>query len=193
MQIPNIYCLNRFKTLLCHKKKYTFFSGKPIFLYAFLTGSLLFGIFLKSGAQNMPFPPPRNIVVYQAQGLNFGEFYPASGGTVVVTPSGGCSTTGGVIHSGGNCYPACLIVELLPGRMVHINYSATATLTRVGGGGSMTMVIGPTDKSEDQFVTNASHPFHTWVYIGGTLQVGSPSSNPAGDYSGSFEVTFIQE
>jgi hypothetical protein len=195
MHIVNTSYRNFNETPPYISKESAILSSKKIYLSVLFTGLLflLSGAFFKSHAQTMPFPPPRDIMVYQAQGLNFGEFYPASGGEIEVSPSGNCTASGGVVHSGGNCYPACLIVELLPGRLVHINYSSTATLSRIGGGGSMTMEIGPTDKPGDQFVTNAGHPFHTWVYIGGTLQVGPPSANPAGDYSGSFEVTFIQE
>jgi hypothetical protein len=97
------------------------------------------------------------------------------------------------VLAGGLGQPAIFIVELLPGRLVNIMISPqTTTLTRIAGGETMTMTIGPTDKGTS-FVTSAGHPFRTPVQIGGTLHVGNIASNPAGEYTGTFNVTFIQE
>ncbi|TWV93657.1 DUF4402 domain-containing protein [Chitinophaga pinensis] len=43
------------------------------------------------------------------------------------------------------------------------------------------------------FIATATSPARTIVRIGGTLTVGPPPANPAGNYSGVFQVTFIQE
>jgi hypothetical protein len=144
-------------------------------------------------AQTTPFPPPRQIQVYNAQGLGFGSFYTGgTGGTVVVSPAGVRTSTGSVVLVGGMPQAAMFIVELLPGRLVNIMLGPSATLTRMGGGGSMTMTIGPTDKGAS-FVTSGGQPFRNPVMVGGTLFVGNTASNPAGSYEGSFSVTFIQE
>jgi len=144
-------------------------------------------------AQTTPFPPPKEIQVTAEQDLSFGRFYTGTtGGTVVVSASGVRSTTGSVVLAGGVSHAAVFVVNLLPGRLVSIQLGPTITLYRTGGGGSMTMAVGPTDKGL-QFVTTGGNPFRNPVMIGGTLYVGSPSSNPAGDYSGGFTVTFIQE
>ncbi|WP_409994888.1 DUF4402 domain-containing protein [Chitinophaga pinensis] len=42
-------------------------------------------------------------------------------------------------------------------------------------------------------MATATSPARTIVRIGGTLTVGPPPANPAGNYSGVFQVTFIQE
>lgn len=140
-----------------------------------------------------PFPPPRELRVYTAQGISFGNFFPgATGGSVIVDQTGVRTTTGSVVLAGGMYQPAIFIIELLPGRQVHIGLSGASTLTRVGGGGTLTMSIGPTSRGTS-FVTNAGHPFRNPVQVGGTLYVGNISMNPSGSYEGTFDVTFIQE
>jgi len=93
---------------------------------------------------------------------------------------------------GGMPQAAMFIVELLPGRLVSIMTGPDVILYRVGGGGSLTMSVGPTDKGAN-FVTTSGHPFRNPVMVGGTLHVGNNASNPPGSYEGSFNVTFIQE
>lgn len=145
------------------------------------------------GGGGTPFPPPKVIKVYNIQGLAFGNFYTgSSGGTVVVNPNGTRSVTGSVMAMGGTFHQALFIIELLPGRLVQIMMDPTVTLYRNGGGGSMSMTLGPASKP-NPFVTSAGHPFHNQVAVGGTLYVGNHVSNPIGGYSGSFAITFIQE
>ncbi|MBE0661523.1 MAG: DUF4402 domain-containing protein [Bacteroidales bacterium] len=163
---------------------------RMLFFVFFLT----IGVFNNVFAQGSPFPPPREIRVFATQELGFGGFYTGSaGGNVIISPTGSRSATGTVVLAGGLGQPAIFIIELLPGRLVNIMISPQTTfLTRIAGGETMTMTIGPTDKGTS-FVTSAGHPFRTPVQIGGTLHVGSIISNPAGEYTGNFNVTFIQE
>jgi hypothetical protein len=143
--------------------------------------------------QQTPFPPPNQLQVYGIQELNFGSFSTgASGGTVVISPEGFRSSTGSVILMGGNFNQAIFEVKLIPGRLVQIILGPQIQLTRVGGGGSMNMQVGPTDRGTS-FVTTGGHPFINRVNVGGTLNVGSTAANPAGSYEGQFSVTFIQE
>lgn len=165
-----------------------FTSGWKLFLMI-LAGLFSGGLY----AQNTPFPPPREIRIYAAQDLNFGSFYPGvTGGTVAISPSGLRTPTGTVVLAGGAPQPAIFIVELLPGRLVSIMAGPQVTLNRIGGGGSMTMTTGPTDKGTS-FVTSSGHPFFNPVQVGATLNIGNISQNPAGSYVGSFSITFIQE
>ncbi|HHN47547.1 MAG TPA: DUF4402 domain-containing protein [Bacteroidales bacterium] len=142
-----------------------------------------------------PFPPPNQLQVFNQQGLGFGSFYVgASGGTVVISPGGSRSTTGTVMGLASDPgMPAIFNVRLIPGRLVHISFSASATLTRAGGSETMTITGFTSDKPGNNFVTSGGHPFINPVQVGGTLNVGSISANPAGNYQGFFEVTFIQE
>jgi len=144
-------------------------------------------------AQNTPFPPPNQMQVFSMQELNFGSFSTgASGGTVVVSPEGFRSSTGSVILMGGAFNQAIFEIKLIPGRLVQIIMGPQIQLTRVGGGGSMNMQVGPSDKGSS-FVTSGGHPFFNPVKVGGTLYVGNSLANPAGSYEGQFSVTFIQE
>jgi len=144
-------------------------------------------------AQNTPFPPPNQMQVFSMQELNFGSFSTgASGGTVVVSPEGFRTSTGSVILMGGNFNQAIFEIKLIPGRLVQIIMGPQVQLTRIGGGGSMNMQVGPSDKGTS-FVTSGGHPFFNPVKVGGTLYVGNSLANPAGSYEGQFSVTFIQE
>ncbi|MFA7489520.1 MAG: DUF4402 domain-containing protein [Mariniphaga sp.] len=142
-----------------------------------------------------PMPPPNRLQVYATQELSFGSFSTgSSGGTVIISPTGNRSVTGTVIEfmlSVGNS--AIFEVRLIQGRMVHILLPTQATLTRVGSGEIMTITDFTTDKPGNGFVTTAAHPFFNTVTVGATLHVGNISSNPPGNYSGTFPVTFIQE
>ncbi|MBN2634993.1 MAG: DUF4402 domain-containing protein [Prolixibacteraceae bacterium] len=142
-----------------------------------------------------PFPPPNRLHVVAAQELGFGSFYTGqSGGTVIISPEGYRSTTGtvtGLALSTGS--PAVFDVRLVPGRVVHISFPSSATLTRSGSGETMLISSFTSDKQNNYFVTTSGNPFINPVKVGATLHVGSISANPAGDYVGNFTVTFIQE
>ncbi|MGE5393338.1 MAG: DUF4402 domain-containing protein, partial [Candidatus Saccharibacteria bacterium] len=56
-------------------------------------------------------------------------------------------------------------------------------------GGTLTLKIGDSS-TRSPFITRSQY---TDVFIGGTLIVGPLTANPAGAYSGTFQVTFIQE
>ena len=140
--------------------------------------------------------PPRPIVVYinPAQGLNFGVFtHGPSGGTVIVYPNGTRSTTGDIIQlsSGIPFSPAIFEVVDNIGTLVSIINGPDIQLTG-SNGGSMTLQLGATSTGSP-FITTVPPPGRNEVRIGGTLVVGNPLSNPGGDYSGSFMVTFFQE
>jgi hypothetical protein len=158
-------------------------------------------VFLNTGAVNLasgqgaPFPPPNQLQAFNIQGLSFGSFYVGStGGTVVISPTGVRTTTGTVLGlMADHGMPAIFNVQLLPGRMVHIQFGGTATLARMGGSETITISYFTSDKSGDSFVTSSGHPFINPVLVGATLNVGTTSANPAGDYHGVFSVTFLQE
>ncbi len=144
-------------------------------------------------AQNAPFPPPNQMQIFGVQGLSFGDFTTgSSGGSVIISPEGFRTSTGTVLLMGGNFNQAIFEIKLIPGRLVQVVLGPQIELMRMGGGGSMTMQVGPADKGPS-FVTNAPHPFFNTVNVGGTLNVGTSASNPPGNYEGQFNVTFIQE
>jgi hypothetical protein len=56
----------------------------------------------------------------------------------------------------------------------------------------MILHIGASDPASP-FVLLTSPPSFTLMNVGATLSVGNPASNPPGNYSGTFDITFIQE
>lgn len=136
-------------------------------------------------------PKPIIVTVSTAQHLQFGSFIQTGDyGTVTVDYTGTRSSSGSVllpnIHS--IVSPALFIVESHPGTLITILNGHAVQL--IGNhGGKMTLTLGEAS-TRSPFVTK-NH--FTDVFIGGTLTVGPLSENPAGSYSGTFTVTFIQE
>lgn len=167
-------------------KRYVVYAMLAILLLAFNTGT--------ASAQE---DPPRPITITAtAQSLGFGTFYHyASGGSVIISPAGSRSKTGDVVLFGGSFSAALFEVRGNPGTVVSLLTVPDATLTR-GGGGSMTLKINfLTDSNPSSpFVLTQAYPNPTTLSIGGTLLVsGNPMTNPAGSYSGTFNITLNQE
>lgn len=140
-------------------------------------------------------PPPRPIRINAtAQTLSFGAFYQgASGGTVIINPSGSRSATGDIVLLGlGYIYSAAMFeVRAFPGTVISILNGPPSVLTGTPSG-TMTMQIG-SSLPASPFVR--TQPYNIWVplYIGGTLTVGSPAANPPGSYNGTFQITLVRE
>ena len=150
-------------------------------------------LYLNAAAQEHP-PRPISIYVNPAQGLIFGAFFQGvSGGTVIIYPDGSRSVTGDLIQAnlGVPFSPAIFEVDANPGTLVSILNGPDVTLTG-SNGGSLRLHIGSASTGAT-FITTAIPPSRTEVRIGGTLTAGSSLANPAGIYSGSFSITFIQE
>jgi len=85
--------------------------------------------------------------------------------------------------------PALFEITAIPGTLITISNGPTATLTS-SSSGTLSLTIGASSKGSPFITTGVT----TLVYIGGTLVVKDLiSSNPAGLYSGTFDVTFIQQ
>lgn len=140
-------------------------------------------------------PPVPLVITPTAQGLGFGAFtYAVTSGTVTITPASGRSSTGDLIllNLGYSFSAALYEVVGNNGAVVSILNGADATLNRSGGGGTMTLHIGDSNPTSP-FVLTVPYPTPTMLYIGGTLTVGSSATNPPGDYSGTFDITYVQE
>jgi len=154
---------------------------------------LLISVTLNVNCQELP-PRPMTVTVHLSQNLIFGAFYQgSSGGSVIISASGSRSSTGDVVllNMGDSFSPVVYDVVANPGTLVTINNGANVTLTG-SNGGSMTLVIGSSDPVSP-FIVPTTPPSATQLRIGGTLIVGNPLSNPPGIYSGTFNVTFIQQ
>ena len=140
-------------------------------------------------------PPPRPIqITVTAQTLSFGAFaHGASGGTVTISSGGVRSATGDVILLGLGFPFSTTLYEIVgnPGTVVSILNGADVSLAG-SNGGSITLSIGASDPVSP-FVTTANYPTPNYLNIGGTITIGNTIANPPGTYSGTYDITFIQE
>jgi hypothetical protein len=139
-------------------------------------------------------PPPRPLEVTVTQNLVFGAFAQgAAGGTITVNSAGVRSFTGDIIllNLGYFFYAATYRITGNAGTVVSILNGPDVSLPG-SNGGSMTLHIG-TSSPASPFVLTTSPPAFTLMNVGATLTVGTPASNPPGNYSGTFDITFIQE
>ena len=156
-----------------------------------ITIIFLFFIFQETIAQE---PPPRPITVTVTQNLGFGAFATgATGGTVIITSGGARSATGSVILLNLGYSFTAAIYKIIgnPGTMVSI-VNGSDVLLPGSNGGSVTLHIGNSNPVSP-FIITTIPPAFTLLNIGGTLTVGNSASNPPGNYSGTFYITFIQE
>lgn len=138
--------------------------------------------------------PPRPMGASFIRNLNFGAFSTGlSGGTIILDPSGSRTSMGDILllDYGYLYFPALFELEGNPGTVIHFLAGPPAVLAG-DHGGSLTMEVGNTEPSTPfilPLVTNGVLE----IAVGGTLSVGGPLANPAGEYSGQFYVMFIQE
>lgn len=150
-------------------------------------------------AQSAPDFPQRVATVRSTQALNFGDLTilsGSSGGTVSVDFNGVRSTTGSVVllNIGNPVQQAIFEVKICPGRMMNVTFPTTTVLTG-SNGGSMLLHLGPTSigGSGSTFISNKGCDDVHLIRVGGTLDMGAIGTNPAGLYSGTFSLTFVQQ
>lgn len=140
-------------------------------------------------------PPPRPIRINATpQILSFGAFYHgASGGTVIIDPSGSRSATGDVIPLGlGYSFsPAMFEVHAHRGTVISILNGPPVSLNG-SNGGSIQLATGSTIPGPT-FVSTVNFSVPIPLYVGGTITVGSPVANPPGTYNGTFNITLVRE
>ncbi len=142
-------------------------------------------------------PPPRPVVitVNHSQPLAFGAFTPgAAGGSVTVSPDGSSRTSTGTVitlNLGMLYTPAMFYVRANPGTVISLLTGSLSTLTG-SNGGSLSLQLDDTFPASP-LVTMVPYQQQTTVLVGGTLFVGNIGSNPAGNYGGTIDVTFVQE
>jgi hypothetical protein len=162
------------------------------FVVTLLTAILL--ILLSQVATSQE-PPPRPIkVTVTAQSLSFGAFTLGSfGGTVTISSTGTRSSTGDVILLGLGYPFSTALYEIVgnPGTVISLIFNNPVTLTGIPGG-TLTLNINSSNPASP-FVTTVPYPTPTLLNVGGTLTVGNLLANPPGSYSGTFDVTFVQE
>jgi hypothetical protein len=156
-----------------------------------ITIIFLFFIFQETIAQE---PPPRPISVTVTQNLGFGAFtLGAMGGTVTISSAGARSATGDIIllNLGYSFSTVTYRLVANPGTMVSLLNGPDVSLPG-SNGGSLLLHIGSSNPASP-FIMTTIPPAYTVLNIGGTLTVGNSASNPPGNFSGTFYITFIQE
>jgi hypothetical protein len=139
-------------------------------------------------------PPPRPVQVTVLQNLGFGAFaHGLFGGSVIVNTGGARSYTGDIVllNLGFSFSAAIFKLVANPGTLISILNGPDAQLIG-SNGGFMILHIGDSFPLSP-FVINSVPPDFTEMNIGGTLTVGNTAANPPGNYSGTFDITFIQE
>jgi hypothetical protein len=139
-------------------------------------------------------PPPRPIEVTVDHNLGFGAFSQgAAGGSITITSAGNRSASGDVVLLNLGYIFSAASYKLIanPGTVVSILNGSDIPLSG-SLGGSMILHIGDSDPVSP-FVIITTPPDFTIMNVGGTLTVGNPGSNPAGNYIGTFDITFNQE
>jgi hypothetical protein len=153
------------------------------------------------------------------QNLNLGSFYlVGTGGTITFTPTSNTTGTrtpsaGVSLYGNSSFLPLVLTWRAPAGGGSKTIYgisqstnttlpivqleSSSITLTRTGGGGSMTFVFGTpiingTTRSFGTGISVGNNSNNTFVY-GGVLTVGSIINNPEGNYSANFSVSLIYQ
>lgn len=131
----------------------------------------------------------QSIRVSTIQDLDFGYFYPVgAGGSITVSNSGTRTNSSGVV-----VFPAPsaseAIFQLYTNRKVYfvdVYLSVSSvTLRRIGGTGSMSLSL---NAPYPDYYSSISRYKTIYVHIGGTLYVRSLSYNPAGSYTGTFDL-----
>lgn len=147
-------------------------------------------LYIPANAQEKP-PKPIIVTVSTLQHLSFGTFIQSgSNGTITVTHQGMRTATGSVIlpNMSSTVTAALFEVEALPGTLITIINGPDSQLS--GSKGGLLILKLEQSNTGSPFITTSDR---TDVFIGGTLTVGSLLANPAGAYSGTFTVTFIQQ
>jgi hypothetical protein len=120
-------------------------------------------------------------------GLDFGRFVAASGGTVIVSPTGGRSWTGGVILlNSPTASPATFTAS--KGGNGSTNKAIVITLP---ADGSTRLTSGSNSMAVDAFISSPA-TLTVLTTTGTTLSVGATltvaANQPPGSYSGSFSL-----
>ncbi|MFO7574373.1 MAG: DUF4402 domain-containing protein [Bacteroidales bacterium] len=149
-------------------------------------------LFLSTAEANSQEPPPQPVTVSTVQNLAFGVFYQGlSGGTVTIDAYGTRISGGSVVLLATGVYSVAIFDVYANSGTVISFLKPLSTLTD-GSGNTMNIQIDDTNPSTP-FVTTNPYSIATPVSMGGILTVGSPASNPPGNYSGTFDIIFIQE
>jgi hypothetical protein len=112
---------------------------------------------------------------------------------VTILPASSRSATGDVVLLGlGFPFSSALFeVHANRGTVISILNGPDALLAGVPSG-SMNLHIGSSNPASP-FVSTVPYSVAIQLFIGGILTVGNSVANPPGSYSGTFDITLVQE
>ncbi|MFA6127961.1 MAG: DUF4402 domain-containing protein [Bacteroidales bacterium] len=159
------------------------FLGRLLLPLMIWMGILLPGT--KAGAQQMP---PRPLTISKVADMNFGTFCcGTTGNTVILHTNGTRDKTGNIILLSSALVSAARFeVDAVYSTMLHILFGPVVQMSANGG------IMNLTLDSSDPISPFTTSWANSTVYIGGTLTVAT-ATLPAGNYSCTFEIMFIQE
>lgn len=127
----------------------------------------------------------------ELQQLNFGRFSPESGGgEIVISPDGSRTATGTVVLASGPFYPGLFYVTGAPVADFSVHLPDEPAVLFHQGTPNVMLVNNWVSFPQASAGINTNPDGTQTISIGATLQVGALTENPAGLYSGTFEVTF---
>ncbi|SDS40687.1 DUF4402 domain-containing protein [Christiangramia echinicola] len=158
---------------------------------------MIFMIFSFQVASQENPPIPIEVEVRTARFLDFGAFTTGVGtGQLHISYDSTPTPTGDVYMINGRVVTSALFdVYANPGTIINIMPASPNFILYGSDGGQMTVSIADSDYSTGStFITTANADMPNEVYVGGTLDVSSiDSANPAGKYTGTIIINFIQE
>lgn len=169
-------------------------SYKSIFIKAIFSAFFFMVLVFLNLSANAQEHPPRPMQVSTFQNLSFGAILQGTtGGNIIIDPQGSRSVTGDIIpvNMGFSYFPAIFEVEANPGSLITIVNGPDVTLNG-SNGGTITLHVG-SSLPTSPFVNTKSPPFRTQIRVGGTLIISNSLANPAGNYFGTFSITFAQQ
>lgn len=127
----------------------------------------------------------------QSSQMNFGKFSPGpQGGEIILTPQNTVSVLGTVFHGGGIHNAASFYISGNEDAAFSISLpSGPVTLNHVGSARKMIVQDWISIPQEGTGTGMLQNGFQM-VYVGATLKVGTLIDNPAGVYTGSYNITF---
>jgi hypothetical protein len=132
--------------------------------------------------------PAAQLSLVNTSALNFGRFAAGSGGSITIAPTGARSRSGGVIlmNSAGTGSAAFTLTTL------NGSGASKAVIVSLPGDGVVSLSNGQLSMPVRNFVSGSGTVF-TLTPAGAVLNVGATltvaPNQPAGSYSGSFQVT----
>lgn len=131
------------------------------------------------------------VTAVETELLNFGKIVPeASGGTVQISPKGERTATGSILLMDETYSAGRFTVAGMPNSLVSILLPQTAQQLTLTNGNSEITVDGFTSDVPVGGQVVRQTDGKTEISIGATLIIRNGLSNPAGYYTGTYEVVF---